>query len=64
MNTPWLDSSRHAGAQPATPDGGEPWDCLKAGSRSAPTGVDPGYKAYRAGTHRTVAPAETLGRVC
>ena len=42
-------------------DGGHPRISLKAGGASAPT--DAGHKAYWAGTHRTVAPAETLARV-
>jgi YcaO-like protein with predicted kinase domain len=42
-------------------DGGHPLISLKAVGASAST--DAGLKAYRAGTHRTVAPAETLARV-
>ncbi len=42
-------------------DGGGPRERLKAERASAPT--DSGHKAYWAGTHRTVTPAETLARV-
>jgi ribosomal protein S12 methylthiotransferase accessory factor len=63
MNTSWLDGDRRLGAEPAVRDGGDPWEWLKAERPSPRAGADPGHKAYRAGTHRTVAPAETLARV-
>jgi YcaO-like protein with predicted kinase domain len=44
-------------------DGGHPRISLKVGGTSAPSDADAGYKVFRAGTHRTVAPAETLSRV-
>jgi YcaO-like protein with predicted kinase domain len=49
------------GAEPAARDGGHRWESLNAECASAPT--DAGRKAYRVGTHRTVAPAETVARV-
>jgi len=58
MNISWLDRG-----PPAAREGGNPWEPLKAECASAPTDADVGRKAYRAGTHRTVAPAETLARV-
>ena len=63
MNISWLDRGPRVGAEPAARDGGHPQDGLKVDCVSASTEADPGHKAYRAGTHRTVAPAETLARV-
>ena len=61
MNISWLDRGPRLGTEPAARDGGDPREWLKAEGASAPT--DAGHKAYWAGTHRTVAPAETLARV-
>lgn len=63
MKISWLDRGPHVGAEPATRDGGHRWESLNAECVSAPTEGDAGHKTYRAGTHRTVAPAETLARV-
>jgi len=48
---------------PAPRDGNRPRISLQMGGASAPPDADAGHKAYWAGTHRTVAPAETLTRV-
>lgn len=63
MNTSWLDGDRRLGAEPAVRDGSDLWEWLKVERPSPRADADPGHKAYRAGTHRTVAPAETLARV-
>jgi YcaO-like protein with predicted kinase domain len=51
------------GAERVALDGGDPWASLQAEYVSALTNADAGHKAYRAGTHRTVTPAETLARI-
>jgi ribosomal protein S12 methylthiotransferase accessory factor len=63
MNMSWLDGSRRAGAESAERDGSDGWKWLEAACPSVRTGADQGRKAYWNGTHRTVAPAETVGRV-
>src|SRR5574342_31348 len=63
MNISWLDRGSSVEAAPAARDGADAWESLKAECVSAPTDAGPGHKAYRAGTHRTVAPTETLARV-
>jgi hypothetical protein len=51
------------GEEPAAHDSGQPWESLKAECASAPIEGDAVHKTYRAGTHRTVAPDETLARI-
>ncbi len=63
MDISGLDRGLRVGAERAARDGDGPWEQMNAERLSAPTGADAGYKAYRAGTHRTVPPAETLARV-
>ncbi len=59
----WLDRGPRVEAAPAARVGADAWEWLNAACPSVPTDPDAGYKAYRVGTHRTVAPAETLARV-
>jgi YcaO-like protein with predicted kinase domain len=63
MDTSWLDRGRRLEAEPAFQDSPDPWEWLEAERPFPREGADPGHKAYRAGTHRTVAPADTLARV-
>ena len=63
MNISWLDRGPRVEAAPAAREGADAWESLKAECPSAQTDADAGHKAYRAGTHRTVAPPETLARV-
>ncbi len=63
MDIFWLDRGPRLEAERATRDGGGPREPLQAECAPTPADADDGSKAYRAGTHRTVPPAETLARV-